>query len=98
MAVDGNWNLTMQTPMGAREIKLELTASGSDLSGSFSGEQGTAPVTGSASGDDVNFGATIQSPMGAMELKFSGKQDGDGMSGAVQFGTFGSGTWTAVKA
>ena len=51
MAVDGNYNLTMQTPMGNREVKLELTSSGNDLSGSFAGPQGNAPLTGTVNGE-----------------------------------------------
>jgi hypothetical protein len=98
MAVDGNWNLTMQSPMGAREVKAELTSSGNDLSGQFSGAQGSAPVKGTVNGDDVNFAASVQSPMGQLELTFAGKVEGDSMSGSVQFGSFGSGTFSGTRA
>lgn len=98
MSVDGSWNLTMQTPMGNREVKLSLQASGSDLSGTFEGPQGSAPVTGSLNGNNVDFGATINGAMGQMDLKFTGTQDGDSMSGNVAFGAFGSGPWSATRA
>jgi len=97
MAIDGNWNLTMQSPMGAREVKAELAASGGALSGSFIGEQGAAPVSGTVDGNAVAFAATVPSPMGQMELKFSGTVDGDSMTGTVQFGAFGSGAFTGAK-
>ena len=35
MAVDGNWNLTMSTPMGERKATLTLLASGGTLTGAF---------------------------------------------------------------
>ncbi len=98
VSVDGNWNITMQSPMGAREVKADLKADGGALSGNFQGAQGSAPVTGTIEGDAVAFAATVQGPMGEMELKFDGTVDGDNMSGNVAFGAFGSGTWTAVKA
>ena len=98
MAVDGNYNLTMQTPMGNREVKLELQSAGSELSGSFAGPQGNAPLTGTVQGDDVNFSLTFTGAMGPMELKFEGKQDGDNLAGTVQFGAFGSGPFTATRA
>jgi hypothetical protein len=98
MAVDGTYNLTMQTPMGNREVKLDLKSAGSDLSGNFSGPQGEAPLTGTVDGDAVNFNLTFTGAMGPMELKFEGKQDGDNIAGTVQFGAFGSGPFTATRA
>ncbi|MEX0784582.1 MAG: hypothetical protein WD557_18260 [Dehalococcoidia bacterium] len=98
MAVDGTYDLTMQTPMGNRDVKLDLTSAGNDLSGSFAGPQGNAPLTGSVDGDAFNFSLTFTGQMGPMELKFDGKQDGDNLAGTVQFGAFGSGPFTAKRA
>jgi hypothetical protein len=98
MAIDGNWNMTMQSPMGPRPITAELTSSGGTIGGNFTGAQGAAPVSGTIDGNNVNFAATVQGPMGQMELKFSGTLDGDSMSGTVAFGAFGSGTFTGTKA
>ncbi|MEX2080360.1 MAG: hypothetical protein WEC33_01985 [Dehalococcoidia bacterium] len=97
MSVDGKWNITMQSPMGAREVKADLKADGGAISGNFEGAQGAAPVMGTIEGDAVAFAATVNGPMGQMELKFDGALDGDAMSGNVAFGSFGSGTWTAVR-
>jgi hypothetical protein len=98
MAIDGTYNLTMQTPMGNREVKLVLNASGSDLSGEFQSPQGASAVTGSADGAKVNFSTNFTGAMGPMELKFDGTHEGDGISGTVQFGAFGSGPFTATRA
>lgn len=98
MSLDGNWNMTMNSPMGAREVKLELTQDGGAISGKFAGAQGEAPVSGTVEGNAVALLASVSGPMGQMDLKFDGTLDGDAMSGDVQFGTFGSGTWTAAKA
>ena len=98
MAVDGTWNLTMQTPMGNREVKLVLSAAGSALSGEFQAPQGNSPVTGSADGGSISFSTNFTGAMGPMELKFEGTHEGDGLSGTVQFGAFGSGPFTATRA
>lgn len=98
MAVDGNWDLVMQTPMGSRNVKLALQSAGNDLSGQFQGDQGSAPLSGSVDGANVKFSATINGPMGQLELTFNGAEDAEKMSGSVQFGGFGSGTWTASRA
>ncbi len=97
MAVDGTWNISMNTPMGTREAKLNLVAAGGDLSGEFSGAQGTAPVAGTIDGNNVAWKATVNGPMGQMELAFSGALDGDKVAGNVAFGSFGSGTFTGAK-
>ena len=98
MALDGNWNLTMNSPMGPRPVKAEFSTSGNTIGGNFVGDAGAAPVTGTQDGNNVAFAATVTTPMGQMELKFSGTQDGDKVSGNVQFGSFGSGTFTGEKA
>ncbi len=98
MAVDGTWNLTMQTPMGNREVTLMLKADGATLSGEFQAPQGNSPVTGTAAGATINFSTNFTGAMGPMELKFEGAHEGDGLSGTVQFGAFGSGPFTASRA
>ncbi len=35
--------------------------------------------------------------MGKIELTFTGTVDGDAMSGTAQFGSFGSGDWSATR-
>lgn len=98
MAIDGNWKLVMQSPMGARDVQADFKADGSTLSGSFNGGQGSTPVAGTINGNDVAFNATVPSPVGQMELKFTGTLDGDSLSGSVAFGSFGNGSFTGARA
>ena len=98
MAFEGNWNLTMNTPMGAREVKANFVPAGGTLGGEFKGDQGAAPLAGTIEGDAVAFKATVAGPMGQMELSFTGTVEGDAVSGSVAFGAFGSGTFTGAKA
>lgn len=96
MSAAGTWNLKIQSPMGERPATLELSGE-SELSGSVKAEQGDSDVTGTLDGDAIAFKGTISGQMGQMELTFSGKLDGDEMSGDVQFGSFGSGSWSATR-
>ncbi len=98
MAIDGKWNVTMQSPMGVREANAEFTSAGNELTGSFSGAAGSAPLAGTVDGNAVKWSATVNSPMGQMELKFDGTVDGDALSGNVAFGAFGAGTFTGTRA
>ena len=83
MAVDGNWNLTMTTPMGERKATLSLKSAGGTLTGKL-GEEGnsTEIFDGTVNGDDVAWKASITNPM-PLTLDFSGKISGDSVSGEV---------------
>ena len=98
MAIDGKWNITMQSPMGAREATAEFAAAGSALCGTFGGGAGTVPLSGTVDGDKASWAAKVAGPMGEMELKFDGTVEGDALAGNVAFGAFGSGTFSGARA
>ena len=83
MAVDGNWNLTMTTPMGERNATLSLTSAGGTLTGTQGAEGNSTDIfDGTVNGDDVAWKASITNPM-PLTLDFSGKISGDSVSGEV---------------
>jgi len=97
MAVDGTWNLTMDTPMGERTSTLVVKAAGGALEGSQSAEGQTAAIfDGTVSGNTVGWKVSITQPM-PLTLEFSGTVDGDAMSGTVQLGMFGSSPFRATR-
>ena len=64
MAVDGNWNITMTTPMGERKATLALKNSGGTLTGTQSADGKSAEIfDGTATGDDVAWKVSITNPM-----------------------------------
>ena len=98
MAVDGNWNLTMTTPMGERQATLSLKAAGGTLTGTQGAEGNTAEIfDGTISGDAVNWKVSIDKPM-PLTLEFIGTVSGDGMSGEMGNGPMGSFPFTGTKA
>jgi hypothetical protein len=44
MAVDGNWNLVMTTPMGERSASLSLKAAGDTLTGTQGADGNSAEI------------------------------------------------------
>ena len=97
MAVDGTWNLTMDTPMGERASTLVVKASGNKLEGTQSAEGQTAQIfEGSVNGNSVGWKVSITQPM-PLTLDFSGTVDGDAMTGSVQLGMFGSSPFRAKR-
>jgi len=98
MAVDGNWNITMTTPMGERNTTLSLKSAGSTLTGTQGAEGNTGEIfDGTVNGADVAWKISITNPM-PLTLEFTGKVSGDGMSGEMGIGPMGSFPFTGTRA
>jgi hypothetical protein len=97
MAVDGNWNITMSTPMGDRQTTLTLKNSGGTLTGTQDAEGNSAEIFGTANGDDVFWKVSITNPM-PLTLEFTGKVAGDSISGDMGIGPMGSFPFTGTRA
>ena len=98
MPVDGNWKITMKTPMGERNADLVLQNSGGTLTGTQGAAGQSGPIfDGTVSGDDVAWKISITNPM-PLTLEFTGKVSGDGMSGEMGIGPMGSFPFTGTRA
>jgi hypothetical protein len=98
MAVDGNWNLTMSTPMGERSAALSLKADGGTLTGTQSADGNSTEIfDGTVSGNDVSWKVSITNPM-PLTLEFTGKVAGDDITGEMGIGPMGSFPFTGKRA
>ena len=98
MALNGNWTLTMSTPLGERKASLSLKNSGGTLTGTQGVEGASSEIfDGHTSGDDVAWKVSIKNPM-PLTLAFSGKVSGDSMSGELGIGPMGSFPFSGAKA
>jgi len=98
MAVDGTWNLTMQTPMGERRATLVAASQGGTLTGKQSGDGASTDVfDGAVNANDVSWKISITNPM-PLTLQFTGTVDGDKMSGKMSAGALGSWLFSGVRA
>ena len=98
MAIDGMWNLKLQTPMGERPVTVRLAAAGAVLTGALVGAAGESPLTdGSLDGAKVAWSTMFTGAMGEMKLDFEGTVEGNTISGTVQFGGFGTGTFEGAR-
>ena len=97
MAVDGNWNITLSTPMGERKTTLSVKTAGGTLSGTQGADGNSTEIfDGTANGDDVNWKVSITNPM-PLTLNFIGKVSGDSMSGEASIGPMGSFPFTGSR-
>ena len=84
MSADGNWKITMNTPMGARTMDVSITTNGDSF-------------TGKVDGDTLTWSTDITTPM-PMKLDFSATVAGDKMTGNVKLGMFGNAALTGERA
>lgn len=96
--IDGDWDVTVNSPMGAQKIKVSLKADGSTLTGSLSGAMGSTPISnGTTDGDDFSFDAQITEPF-AVSITVTGSVAGDELKGTVKTQGFGSFPMKGVRA
>ena len=99
MAVDGTYNIELQTQRGNMPGKIVLKSDGNALSGTYSTQRGDQNFTGGTiSGDDLAWKIAMAGPQGSIELAFKAKVTGDEISGSVQMGNFGTNTFKGKKA
>ena len=88
MAIDGKWEITINSPLGAQKATLDIKADGGTLNGTQTAMQGTQPLTnGKVDGNNLTWSASITSPM-PMTLEFSGAVDGDKLTFEAEGKTF----------
>jgi hypothetical protein len=98
MSVDGNWTITMSTPMGDRHATLTLKSAGDTLTGTQAAEGDSTEIyDGTVSGNDVAWKVDITSPM-SLTLAYTGKVDGDAIAGEMGIGPMGSFPFKGTRA
>src|SRR5215470_12355810 len=98
MAVDGNWNITMTTPMGERNATLSLKSADGALTGTQGADGNSAEIfDGSVNGEDIAWKVSITNPM-PLTLAFTGKVSGDSIAGEMGIGPMGSFPFKGTRA
>ncbi len=90
MAVDGSWDISVETPIGTRAATLLLSTTGGTLTGTQAADgQSTSITDGKVDGNKVSWKVAITNPM-SMTLEFEGTVDGDKIAGHAHAGAFGA--------
>ena len=98
MAVDGNWNLTMSTPMGERQGDAVAEKFGQNAHGHTGRRRHSAEIfDGTTSGNDVAWKVSLTNPM-PLTLAFTGKVSGDSIAGEMGIGPMGTFPFTGTRA
>lgn len=97
MSADGNWKVTVKSPLGSQDAVLTLDTSSGSLTGSFAGPQGTQAFEGgSADGNSLSWNIKVTTPM-TMDIDFNAEVDGDNISGNMKLGSFGDASFSGSR-
>ena len=98
----GEWDIVMNTPGGARNMRATFKVEGETLTGELRREGGGGPgglaVKGTAKGQDVQFSYMVKYQDNDLEITMTGKVEGDTMKGTVSFGGFAEDEWSGKRA
>ena len=99
MAIDGVYDIQVDTPIGAQSAKLTLKIDGDTLSGSVESPMGSSEFSGgTVNGDEVAWTMKIKTPMGEMDLEYKGTVNGDDIAGELKVGSFGTSPFKGKRA
>lgn len=97
MSINGDWMMTMNTPMGLQKAKLTLQTDGNNFTGMQTAEAGSAEVEdGAIDGDRLSWTSSITKPM-PLTLKFNATVNGNEMTGTMSAGFLGTFPFKAVR-
>ncbi len=98
MAINGKYNVTIQTPMGPQSGVVDFKTEGNVLHGNAQVAGGGGAFTGTVEGENGKWSSVVPNPMGgSLTLTFNVKVTATDLSGTVVLGQFGTASITGKK-
>ena len=96
--ITGDWSVAVETSAGSGNPSFTFKQEGEKLSGSYKGQLGEGPVTGTVKGADIKFSVKVNAQGQDLTIVYTGKiESKDSMKGTVVLGELGEGTWTGKR-
>lgn len=95
--ITGIWDFAVETSQGSGSPTFTFKQEGETLTGTYKGQFGEAPLTGTVKGPDVKFTVKVNAQGQDLSITYTGKIDGNSMKGTASFGELGEGTWTGKR-
>ena len=93
--LSGTWSADVTLDAGSGTATFAFKQAGDKLTGTYTGVAGTADVTGTVKGSDVEWSFQAAE---VGQVSYKGKLDSSGkIAGTVQYGQLGSGKFTAHR-
>jgi len=96
--ITGDWQITVNSPMGPRTNPVSLKQEGEKVTGTFKSQAGEVPVNGTLVGDDLKLAFTVNVQGNPIDITLTGKVTGASIAGMANFGGLGEGEFTAKPA
>lgn len=96
--ISGKWIMDVHLEAGSGTPSFDLLQEGETITGTYSGQFGEAPVTGTIKDNNIELNIKVTAMGQEIAMLYTGvlKEDG-GMKGTVKIGQFGEGTFTGEK-
>ena len=96
--VTGTWKLTLTTQQGTSNPTVTFKQEGEELTGTYKGRLGEAPLKGSVKGNAIKWSLKVNAQGNELQIDYDGTIEADGtIKGKAKFGDFGEGTFTGKK-
>ena len=95
--VAGEWDFSVETQAGTGTPHFSLKQDGTTVSGTYKGQLGEAPVTGTVKGNELSLNFKVNAQGSELAISYVGTVDGDTIKGKVTLGELGEGTFTGKK-
>jgi hypothetical protein len=91
--ISGKWNMKVETSAGSGTPVFVLKQTGETITGTYSGQLGEAPVTGTFKDKAIK----LEFNAGEYNVVYTGTVDGNTMTGKLTIGEVADGTFTGTK-
>jgi hypothetical protein len=95
--IAGDWDLTIESPQGARTVPVSLKQEGEKITGVFKSPGGELPISGTLTGNDLKLSFTVSMQGNALEIAMTGKVTGESFAGTADFGGFAEGAFSGKR-
>jgi hypothetical protein len=96
--ITGVWDFAVETSQGSGSPTFTFKQDGEKLTGTYKGQFGEAPLTGTVKGADIKFVIKVSAQGQDLTITYSGKiENKDNMKGTAALGELGEATWTGKR-
>ena len=95
--VTGEWLFNVTTDQGGGTPTITFKQDGEKLTGKYTGQLGTADLTGTVKGNEIQFMFTIDVQGQQAPVTYKGTVEKNTMNGTLDIGGMVNGTFTATK-
>jgi opacity protein-like surface antigen len=93
----GEWDMAVETQAGSGHPHFSFKQSGSTLTGTYKGQLGEAPVTGTVKGNEATWSFKVNAQGMDLTITYTGTVEGDTIKGKLTLGDMAEGTFTGKK-